>query len=70
MKSKKNKEALGFLSVDLDVYSRSNLQALAAVVAPKTFVLHVGREGNHYGAHFELRTFPRVLTQPFAGSLP
>jgi hypothetical protein len=59
MKPTKNKEETGFLNVDLDVYSQSNLEALAAALAHKTFVLHVGREGNRYGAHFELTTLPK-----------
>jgi hypothetical protein len=59
MKPTKNKEETGFLNVDLDVYSQSNLEALAAALAHKTFVLHVGREGNRYGAHFELTTVPK-----------
>jgi hypothetical protein len=58
MKSNKKKET-GFLNVDLDVYSRSNLEALVAALAQKTFALHVGREGNRYSAHFELTTLPK-----------
>jgi hypothetical protein len=59
MKAKKNKEETGFLNVDLDIYSRSNLEALAAALSRKTFVLYLGRQGNRYSAHFEMSTLPK-----------
>ena len=47
-------ERTHFLNVDLDVFSRSPLDALAASFAGKAFPLYVGRRGNRYCAHFEL----------------
>jgi len=33
MNAKKNKQETGFLNVDLDIYSRSNLEAQAAALS-------------------------------------
>jgi len=49
-----DREETHFLNVDLDVFSRSPLDALAASFAGKAFPLYVGRHGNRYRAHFEL----------------
>jgi len=43
-----------FLNVDLDVYSRSNLQPLITALGKNVFVLHAGRDKRTYSAHLEL----------------
>jgi hypothetical protein len=48
-----------FLNVDLDLQSSSSLQALVEGFGRRAFLLHAGREGRRYGAHFELATQPR-----------
>jgi hypothetical protein len=52
--SSKTHEPTGFLNVDLDVYSRSNLEPLVAALGKKVLPLHVGREGQGHSAHLEL----------------
>jgi hypothetical protein len=42
------------LNVDLDVLSRMPLEPLAEAFGAKVLVLHVGRWGRRYGAHFEM----------------
>lgn len=44
-----------FLNVDLDVFARSSLEALAVAFGSKVSELYVGPRGNRYSAHFELR---------------
>jgi hypothetical protein len=48
-----------FLNVDLDILSRSPLDALTDAFGTRVCVLHVGREGRHFSAHVELATLPR-----------
>jgi hypothetical protein len=43
-----------FLNVDLDVFSRSSLEPLAAAFGSKVIPLYVGPHGSRYRAHFEL----------------
>jgi hypothetical protein len=43
-----------FLNVDLDIYSRSNLQPLVSALGKRVLVLHVGRIKRAYCAHLEL----------------
>ncbi len=43
-----------FLNVDLDIYSRSDLQPLVNSLGRKVIVLYVGKERRRYGAHLEL----------------
>ena len=43
-----------FLNVDLDVYSRSNLEPLVAAFGKRVVVLHVGRRRQGYEAHLEI----------------
>jgi hypothetical protein len=47
-------DKIHFMNVDLDVLSRSRLEPLAEAFGRAVRVLHVGREGRLYGAHFEL----------------
>jgi hypothetical protein len=47
-------DKIHFMNVDLDVRSRSPLEALARAFGKAVTVLYVGREGRLYGAHFEL----------------
>jgi hypothetical protein len=43
-----------FLNVDLDIYSKYDLQPLVTAMSDKVFVLHVGRYKRTYRAHLEL----------------
>jgi hypothetical protein len=43
-----------FLNVDLDIYSRSKLDALVAALGKAVHPLYVGRERREYSAHLEL----------------
>jgi hypothetical protein len=47
--------ATRFLNVDLDVFASVPLERLAVVLGARALVLHVGRHGRTYRAHFELR---------------
>ncbi len=55
-----------FLNVDLDIYSKSNLQPLVTVLGRKVFVLHAGRDRRTYHAHLELTRVNGVQMQPYA----
>ncbi len=46
-----------FLNVDLDVYSRFDLQPLVNGFGRKVIALYVGRERRMYSAHLELAAF-------------
>ena len=52
--------ATTFLNVDLELYSRSNLQPLVASLGQRVFTLHVGRDGQTYSAHLELSREPKT----------
>jgi hypothetical protein len=54
-----------FLNVDLDVYSRSDLQPLVNGFGKKVIVLYVGRERRRFSAHLELA---RYFRKPSADS--
>jgi hypothetical protein len=43
-----------FLNVDLDVYSRYDLQPLVNGFGKKVIALYIGRDGRGYSAHLEL----------------
>ena len=43
-----------FLNVDLDIYSRSDLQPLVSALGRKVIVLHAGRYQRIFSAHLEL----------------
>jgi hypothetical protein len=60
-------KATTFLNVDLDLYSRSNLQPLVAALGQKVFTLHVGREGQTYSAHLELSREPKTADLAIRG---
>jgi hypothetical protein len=47
-------ETTEFLNVDLDIYSKSDLQPLVTALGKKVFVLHVGRHKRTYKAVLEL----------------
>jgi hypothetical protein len=47
-------DKIHFMNVDLDVFSRSPLEPLAAAFGNRVAVLYVGREGALFGGHFEL----------------
>jgi hypothetical protein len=51
---KGNPETPHFINVDLDIYSKSNLQPLLAVLGKKVCVLYAGRDKRTYSAHLEL----------------
>jgi len=50
----KNIHETHFANVDLDIYSRSNLEPLVAAMGRKILVLHVGRIKRTHEAHLEL----------------
>src|SRR5258708_36808471 len=50
-----NRETTHFLNVDLDIYSKSNLQPLVTAMGKKVHVLFVGRIKRTYQAHLDLR---------------
>jgi len=60
-----------FLNVDVDVWSRSSLQAVVDALGTKVLVHHVGLEGKEYGAHFShARSYQKdvdTLTRQRAG---
>jgi len=43
-----------FLNVDLDIYSKRDLQPIAKRLGRKVFTLYIGRDRGRYSAHFEL----------------
>lgn len=47
-------EGTHFLNVDLDIFSRARLDPIVDAFGEKVFVLHVGKWGRRYSAHFEL----------------
>lgn len=50
-----------FLNVDLDIYSKRDLQPLVDRLGRKVFSLYVGRQGGKFCAHLELaRTRPTI----------
>ena len=58
-----DEEAINFLNVDLDIFSKSRLEPLVAAFGDKIGVHYVGPEGSRYAAHFELG----FLKNPDAG---
>ena len=53
--------------MDLDIYSRSKLDPLAAAFGQKAGVLYVGRERHLYSAHFELNWQPKTADAAIRG---
>ena len=51
---KGNPKTPHFLNVDLDIYSRSDLQPLVTALGKKVYELYVGRDRRTYSAHLEL----------------
>ena len=49
-----------FLNVDLDLYSRSDLQPLVDAFGKKVITLYVGRERKRYSAHLELARYHKL----------
>jgi hypothetical protein len=47
-------ETTHFLNVDLDIYSKADLQPLVAALGKKVMVLYVGRIKQTHSAHLEL----------------
>src|SRR5271157_2199944 len=52
--ARKSNEETHFLNVDLDVYSKSDLQPLVTALGKGDFALYVGRLQRTYEAHIEL----------------
>lgn len=48
-----------FLNVDLDLYSRSDLGPLVALLGRKVAVLYVGKDKRNYRAHLEVARLPK-----------
>jgi hypothetical protein len=59
MRAKKKSPGAKFLNVDLDVYSRSDLQPRVNGFGKRAIALYVGRERMGYSAHLELAGFER-----------
>lgn len=57
--SRNDAEATEFLNVDLEVYSKSDLQPLADAMGEKVIALFVGRIKRTYHAHFEIAGLAR-----------
>lgn len=57
MHVKKSDPDSQFLNVDLDVYSRSDLQPLVESFGKKVITLYVGREKRGHSAHLELARY-------------
>jgi hypothetical protein len=53
--------------VDLDVFSRRRLSALAEAFGDRVFVLYEGRWGSRYSAHFELHGWNQTADQQIRG---
>ena len=49
-----DRELTNFLNVDLDIFSKSDLQPLVTAMGTKVMVLHVGRYKGTYRAHLEV----------------
>src|SRR5688572_9883805 len=49
-----DEEGTQFLNVDLDIFSKAPLDPIAEAFGKKVSVLHVGKWGRRYSAHFEL----------------
>ncbi len=56
---KDRSSATHFLNVDLDIYSRYDLQPLVRAFGRKVIALHVGRDRRRYCAHLELSRFSK-----------
>ena len=52
-----------FIVVDLDVLSRRRLRVLCEAFADRVIVLHEGRWGSRYSAHFELHGWNQTADQ-------
>jgi hypothetical protein len=60
-------EGTHFMVVDLDVFSRRRLSALAEAFGDRVFVLYEGRWGSRYSAHFELHGWNQTADQQIRG---
>ena len=60
MPVKKKAQDAKFLNVDLDIYSRSDLQPLVNSFGKKVIVLYAGRERGMYSAHIEIVGLPKL----------
>jgi hypothetical protein len=56
-----------FLNVDLDLYSRSNLEPLVAALGKRVIVLYAGRHRRTYEAHLELNVAPKSADAAIRG---
>lgn len=50
-----------FLNVDLDIYSRVDLQPLVNALGKKVSALYVGRDGSSYCAHLEIAKITKTV---------
>jgi hypothetical protein len=50
-----------FLNVDLDIYSRSNLEPLVEALKGRLFIHYVGREKGRYAAHLSLSSYGQAV---------
>jgi hypothetical protein len=56
-----------FLNVDLDIYSKADLQPLVTALGKKVFVLYVGRIRQTHCAHLELAKITRTADATMRG---
>jgi hypothetical protein len=56
-----------FLNVDLDLYSKSNLQPLVTAMGEMVSVLHIGRHKRTYRAHLELASYAKSADSTIRG---
>jgi hypothetical protein len=64
---KGNPETAHFLVVDLDIYSKSNLQPFIAGLGKKVCVLHAGRDKRTWSAHLELTMIAQTADAAIRG---
>jgi hypothetical protein len=60
-------EGTHFVAVDLDVFSRRRLSALAEALGDRVVALYEGRWGSRYSAHFELHGWNQTADQQIRG---
>ncbi len=63
----KNMNETYFANVDLDIYSRSNLEPLVAAMGRRVDVLYVGRPKRTYEAHLELSKITQTADATIRG---
>lgn len=60
-------KATHFLNVDLDIYSRADLQPLVSALGKKVMILHLGRVRQTHCAHLELARITKTADATIRG---